>query len=332
MPKSLKYLALLPNTAKVEAELAQRRARVPPEAAGIAWAEERLADARERDAIAATRSEGCWCLGLGGEDERTILGGQQYYKKTCVCPEGVAATQTRHVLLTAEYARQEKCRIDTIWANAHIPARFVDMRLTTSPLAKTHPELIARLTRPHDVFADYEEDPPDEVADPYFAALDTWWAASYFLYGPFGVGKTGLAVSLARDRVEWSNGEWHERFLTSLVFVTAPRMLSELRSTYNRSRDDDTPTEQEVIDKYARADLLILDDLGAEQIKNTDWVGDRLYQIIGERHDELLPTLFTSNLPLDALAKRIGERITWRIVEMVGKANIVYLPGPNLRA
>ena len=135
-----------------------------------------------------------------------------------------------------------------------------------------------------------------------------------------GVGKTGLAVGYARRCVEDCHVE-------QLQFVTIPRLLSRLRSTYSNP----DVTEDSVLQQYIQTRLLILDDMGAEQVKNTGWVEDRLYQIIGERHDELRPTIFTSNLSISKLAERIGERITWRIIEMCGRENIVEIKGANLR-
>ena len=92
-------------------------------------------------------------------------------------------------------------------------------------------------------------------------------------------------------------------------------------------------SEAEIIKRYSQADVLIMDDLGAEHIRtgNEEWTADRLYQIIGYRHAEELPTLFTSNLDIAQTGKRIGERITWRIVEMCGPQHICKVTGPNLR-
>jgi len=147
---------------------------------------------------------------------------------------------------------------------------------------------------------------------------------SILLTGPFGRGKTGLAVGYAWECLNTLP-------ITNIRFTAVPQMLAELRDTYNHPSYEETPTEQQVIGKYARSGLLILDDLGAEQVKSTGWLEDRLYQIIGERHAEERPTIFTSNLNLDALADRIGERITWRIAEMIGD-NIINMEGlPNLR-
>ena len=110
--------------------------------------------------------------------------------------------------------------------------------------------------------------------------------------------------------------------------MDAPALFASLRATYNRQGE----SEDAIINLYARCGLLILDDLGAEQVKDTTWLEDRLYQIVGHRHANMLPTVITSNVGLDELAGRIGERNGWRIAEMVGTGNVLNLTGcHNLR-
>ena len=147
--------------------------------------------------------------------------------------------------------------------------------------------------------------------------------ASWYLWGSYGVGKTGLAVGYAW---RWVNevGPHHPP-----LFTTVPDMLSELRTTFNNKSE---LSETDVIAKYGAAGLLVMDDLGAEQVSGSGWVEDRLYQIIGRRHGNKLPTVFTSNLSLKDVAARIGERVTWRIAEMCGRDNVIHVEGKNQRA
>ena len=98
------------------------------------------------------------------------------------------------------------------------------------------------------------------------------------------------------------------------------------------SAESDAPTEAELITFWTRVPLLVLDDMGAEQVSGSGWVEDRLYQILGQRHADLKPIFVTSNLSPAELGRRIGERILWRVAELAGKENVVHLTGPNLRA
>lgn len=158
--------------------------------------------------------------------------------------------------------------------------------------------------------------PQQELAK-RMAAADT--GASWLLWGEPGRGKTGLATAYLRL--------WIKRNARGGVFVPMPRLLSEIRETYRT----DT-SEMGALDYYGSIGLLALDDIGAESVSNTEWLGDRLYQVIGARHDHLRPTVFTSNLPPEKLAARLGERIYWRILEACGRENIVHVTGRNLRA
>lgn len=270
----------------------------------------------------------CWCKGNGqGRWTRSDTSISAGHMEFCPCPVG-----KEH---GAEYAENlERSRAESYrqlqvhrWEKAsNIPPRYTQCRLTTSPLSRTHPALVKALT-----WVPYPYDEEDEDSDAGFK----WWETfghrvdrSWFFWGPYGTGKTGLAISYAHERIfkDLAGNDYGEPYY--IHFTTIPDLLTELRSTYNKTSDK---TEAEVLEFYQHPDCLILDDLGAEQVSNTGWVEDRLYQIIGHRHGEEKQIIFTSNLSLTKLAGRIGERITWRIIEMCGKENIVEIKGANLR-
>jgi DNA replication protein DnaC len=268
--------------------------------------EARLELCRERDALAATRPEGCECLGLGTFTEPRPAG--LIMSIYCECPDGVAAQSARR----AANHRLAMERKAATWEATEIPGRFKSWRFGTAP--KSMAALADRL----------EMETTEEWWQDHGELDPSFKMSSWFLYGPYGRGKTGLAVSFAHAALMSST-------VLDLAFVSAPDMFSRLRGTYNRN---DGESEWDVVQEYATAGLLILDDLGAEAISATgrDWLEDRLYQIIGKRHSESLLTVFTSNLSIKELAPRIGERVTWRIVEMCGDDHIVKVDGPNLRS
>jgi DNA replication protein DnaC len=59
-------------------------------------------------------------------------------------------------------------------------------------------------------------------------------------------------------------------------------------------------------------ELLIIDDFGVEKI--TDWVREKMYEIINERYLANRPTIFTANSDIKDLP--YDERITNRIEQM----------------
>ena len=260
----------------------------------------------KRLAIQATRPEGCTCLGLGWTEERYNKWGNLVHTY-CTCPDGIRVENEDEIEREARIKEQKKQFV--LNQVSKLPERFHTWRLSTSPLIKTMPELIKKLTMP-------SKEEIEKDADDLWEGM----CGSWYFWGSYGTGKTGLAISYALQRAHLEE---------SIIYQPIPDLLSELRSSYNHSEG---LTEAELLNKYKVPDsLLILDDLGAEHVKGTGWVEDRLYQIIGYRHAHLQDCIFTSNLSPQKLAEHIGERIVWRIIEMCGADHIIKIEGPNLR-
>lgn len=119
------------------------------------------------------------------------------------------------------------------------------------------------------------------------------------LVGPTGVGKTGLAISVMQERIGQG--------IPSL-FVSVPELLDKIRATYSGQGDF-----TELMEVIKTIDLLVLDDLGAHH--PTQWAREKLFQIIGTRHDWGRPMVITSDRPLGDLEEAIGRRTLARIVE-----------------
>ena len=103
-----------------------------------------------------------------------------------------------------------------------------------------------------------------------------------------------------------------------------------IRSTYDPSI---RTTELEVLRPVMTADLLVLDDLGAE--KTSEWVEETMNLIVNTRYNERRLTIFTSNyqdIPDDtdpnSLLFRIGHRMRSRLHEM---CEFVELDGADYR-
>ncbi len=56
--------------------------------------------------------------------------------------------------------------------------------------------------------------------------------------------------------------------------------------------------------------LLVLDDIGV-QMSAKEWIDTVLYRLVNERYVNRLPTVYTSNIPIEHL--KINDRITDRI-------------------
>ena len=130
------------------------------------------------------------------------------------------------------------------------------------------------------------------------------------LEGQPGVGKTHLAVAVLKQVIESSGARG--------MFYDTRELLRLIRSTYDPSI---RTTELEVLRPVMAADLLVLDDLGAE--KTSEWVDETMNLIVNTRYNERRLTIFTSNyqdIPDDtdpnSLLFRIGFRMRSRLHEM----------------
>ena len=131
-----------------------------------------------------------------------------------------------------------------------------------------------------------------------------------FFDGLPGVGKTHLAVAVLKEIVQASGAR--------ALFYDTRDLLRVIRSTYDPSI---RTTELEVLRPVMVADLLVLDDLGAE--KTSEWVDETMNLIVNTRYNERRLTIFTSNyqdIPDDtdpnSLLFRIGFRMRSRLHEM----------------
>jgi DNA replication protein DnaC len=84
----------------------------------------------------------------------------------------------------------------------------------------------------------------------------------------------------------------------------------DIRATYDANA---SLSESELLEELEGPELLVLDDLGAE--KTADWVNDRLYLIVNRRYEECRPIIVTTNLGLDELTEKLGNRIVSRLCE-----------------
>jgi DNA replication protein DnaC len=122
-------------------------------------------------------------------------------------------------------------------------------------------------------------------------------------YGHAGSGKTHLAIAIARYIIEEKQ--------IPVKFMRIVDLLLEIRKTFDENETWKAENESELLRKYALVPLLVLDDIGSEKI--TDWVRQVLYHVIDERWIEARPIIVTSNLTLEELEARLGERIASRI-------------------
>jgi DNA replication protein DnaC len=130
-----------------------------------------------------------------------------------------------------------------------------------------------------------------------YAEEPTGW---FVLQGANGCGKTHLAAAIANRALANSQG---------VFFAVVPDLLDYLRASFAPGHE--SPYD-ELFDKVRNIDVLILDDLGAQQ--TTQWAQDKLYQVVNYRHVSGLPTVVTTDQSLDRL-QEAHPRIVSRIAD-----------------
>jgi DNA replication protein DnaC len=143
-----------------------------------------------------------------------------------------------------------------------------------------------------------------------------------FLQGRPGSGKTHLAVAVLKRIIERTGARGR--------FHTTSDLLKRLRNTYDPSV---AVTEMGILEPVLTAQVVVLDDLGAE--KPSAWVLETLDYLIDTRYRHCRLTLFTSNIhdtenrsDPDSLVARIGERSYSRLHEM---CEFIELDGADYR-
>ncbi len=118
-----------------------------------------------------------------------------------------------------------------------------------------------------------------------------------FLVGPNGCGKTHLAAAIANQSLDEG---------AVVLFAVVPDLLDHLRAAF-------APNATEVYDqlfaKMREAELLILDDLGAQQ--SSSWANEKLFQLLNYRYNMGMPTVITANPKgLQGVDERIRSRLS----------------------
>src|SRR5580692_930274 len=140
------------------------------------------------------------------------------------------------------------------------------------------------------------------------------------LTGSVGVGKTHLAVGIVQALIT-------EKGVQAL-FCDYRELLKRIQESYNPQV---ASTELQILTPIFEAEVLILDELGAQ--KPTDWVWDTVALILNTRYNDKRTTIITTNYAdqppagsglsstqkatrEETLGDRIGERMRSRLAEM----------------
>jgi DNA replication protein DnaC len=179
-------------------------------------------------------------------------------------------------------ARACSCRqlevIPRMVSAAGIPARYQHCKLSSFQTSSGAPRERAQLMNARAAAERY--------VDEFVQEDGSFRQSGLLLVGPPGTGKTHLAVGVLRGLIE--------RYRVHGLFVEFTSLIHQIQATFDASSLE---SKRQVLDPLADAELLVLDELGAQQ--PTPWVRDILYLIINTRYTRRLPTIFTTNYRLE---------------------------------
>ena len=128
-----------------------------------------------------------------------------------------------------------------------------------------------------------------------------------FIYGPSGLGKTHLALAVLNKVTQKGY---------SVYYNSASALLKQLeKERFGRSNDS---VEEEI----EKSDLIIIDDLGAEF--STEFTKATINELINNAILSGKPMIIISNLSIDELEQRYGQRVVSRlnsfeVIEFIGE-------------
>jgi DNA replication protein DnaC len=196
-------------------------------------------------------------------------------------------------------------RADRLLAEARIPRRYEHCDLDSY---MPQPGNVTQAKAKSDVLKFLEKYPSIDIG--------------LLFIGNCGVGKTHLAVSLLKQIIREKRD--------SGLFYDFRDLLREIQASWNSVSQS---SELEVLRPVLAADVLVLDELGAN--KPTEWVRDTIAHIINCRYNDKKLTIFTSNYPdtserpgEETLTDRIGARLRSRLYEM---CKVVEVRGEDFR-
>lgn len=165
-----------------------------------------------------------------------------------------------------------------------------------------------------------ELDKAKQIAKRYAENFSKDNPVNLLLIGNYGTGKSHLSVSMIKEIMDKD---------FTCIFISTPKLLTKLRSTYNKGSEY---TEEQIIESLTKVDCLVLDDIGSEQSgqkqdeNNQTWATSKLFEIIDSRIGK--HTIFTSNFTPEELQQRLGGRNFSRMME---NTHVIKMYGDDYR-
>ncbi|TDQ35248.1 ATP-binding protein [Aureibacillus halotolerans] len=152
-----------------------------------------------------------------------------------------------------------------------------------------------------------------EVARQYAREFPKNDKINLFFQGSFGTGKSHLSASIKH--------EVQARGFTTIL-ISVPRLFTQIKSSWSHKEF----TEADVMEALATVDLLIVDDLGAED-SDANWGSSKLFETLDQRAGR--HTIYTTNLGKGEMTE--DKKKARRFSRLMGKSQIVVMNGEDYR-
>jgi DNA replication protein DnaC len=139
------------------------------------------------------------------------------------------------------------------------------------------------------------------------------------LAGMSGTGKSHIALALALLACNANQ---------RVLYTTSADMLAQL----HMSLADDTLLQ--ALKPYTRAELLVVDEVGLEQVERNEARRSGLMQkVLLPRYNEHRSTVITSNIPWEAWGDYLGDHLgaTALVDRMIHHSHVIVINGPSYR-
>lgn len=151
-----------------------------------------------------------------------------------------------------------------------------------------------------------ERHPADIDSDEVKAFLSSYdWMNDPFgllIMGKAGVGKTWILTAIMND-VLANCYSWSESMTKNVAYYPSSYLIYLLRNQ-----------DKKAFDRCIEVSFLFLDDFGAEN--TTDFAREHFFTILDIRCQKRKPTFITTNLTMQEISAKYGERFVSRLKEM----------------
>lgn len=142
-----------------------------------------------------------------------------------------------------------------------------------------------------------------------------------YLWGESGSGKTHLMACMVNELT---------KNFAPCLFTNFFEIAKAIKRTFGKS----LYTENEFINMLSEIPFLFIDDFGTERVQKGGedlWLQEKIYDVINKRYNAQKPTVFSSNLSIQALIEEQGimPKTVDRVVEM--SSAIIEVKGDSYR-